>query len=198
MADLLQKRKVAVNGFELAADQIFINVGARVAIPPTPGLDQVPYLTNSSMMDIDALPSHFVILGGSYVGLEFAQVYRRFGSEVTVIEHGPRLISREDHDVSQSVADFLKEEGIDVRVDSKMIGVEKKGNSIVAKVESTGRISEIAGTHLLVAIGRRPNTNDLGLDQAGIGTRPVACQHYRYLGDGRLQRSGRVHAHVVE
>jgi pyruvate/2-oxoglutarate dehydrogenase complex dihydrolipoamide dehydrogenase (E3) component len=180
-----------VNSSELAADQIFINVGARAAIPPIPGLDQVPYLTNSSMMDIDTLPSHLVILGGSYVGLEFAQAYRRFGSE-TVIEYGTRLISREDQDVSQAVADFLKEEGIDVRVDSKMIGVEKQGNSIAAKIESTGRISQIAGTHMLVATGRRPNTDDLGLDKAGIATdarvypggRPVAYQHFRYLGDG--------------
>jgi pyruvate/2-oxoglutarate dehydrogenase complex dihydrolipoamide dehydrogenase (E3) component len=164
------EKKVAVNGSELAADQIFINVGARAAIPPIPGLDQVPYLTNSSMMDIDFLPSHLVILGGSYVGLEFAQVYRRFGSEVTVIEHGPRLISREDDDVSQAVAGFLKEEGIDVRVDSKLIGVEKQGNSIAAKIESTGRISQVAGSHMLVATGRRPNTDDLGLDRAGIAT----------------------------
>jgi pyruvate/2-oxoglutarate dehydrogenase complex dihydrolipoamide dehydrogenase (E3) component len=164
------EKKVAVNGSELAADQIFINVGARAAIPLIRGLDQVPYLTNSSMMDIDFLPSHLVILGGSYVGLEFAQIYRHFGSEVTVIEHGPRLISREDQDVSQAVAGFLKEEGIDVRVDSKMIGVEKQGNSIAAKIESTGRISQIAGTHMLVATGRRPNTDDLGLDKAGIVT----------------------------
>jgi pyruvate/2-oxoglutarate dehydrogenase complex dihydrolipoamide dehydrogenase (E3) component len=164
------EKKVAVNGSELAADQIFINVGARAAIPPIPGLDQVPFLTNSSMMEIDFLPSHLVILGGSYVGLEFAQVYRRFGSKVTVIELGPRLISREDQDVSQAIAGFLKEEGIDVRVDSKVIGVEKQENSITVKIESTGRISQIAGTHMLVATGRRPNTDDLGLDKAGIAT----------------------------
>ena len=164
------EKNVAVNGSELAADQIFINVGARAAIPPIPGLDQVPYLTNSSMMDIDFLPSHLVILGGSYIGLEFAQVYRRFGSEVTVIEFGPRLISREDEDVSHAIADFLKEEGIDVRVDSKMVSVEKQGSSIAAKVESAGRISQITGTHLLVATGRRPNTDDLGLDKAGVNT----------------------------
>src|SRR6201981_2994385 len=106
------KKKVAVNDTELAADHIFLNVGARAAIPPIPGLDQVPYLTNSSMMDIDFLPTHLVILGGSYVGLEFAQMYRRFGSEVTVIELGPRLVSREDADVSQAIAEFLKDEGI--------------------------------------------------------------------------------------
>jgi pyruvate/2-oxoglutarate dehydrogenase complex dihydrolipoamide dehydrogenase (E3) component len=164
------EKKVAVNGSELAADQIFINVGARAAIPPIAGLDQVPYLTNSSMMDIDFLPPHLVILGGSYVGLEFAQVYRRFGSEVTVIEAGPRLIAREDEDVSQAVADFLEQEGIDVRVDSKIIGVEKQGNAIAAKIESAGKVSQIAGTHMLVATGRRPNTDDLGLDKAGIAT----------------------------
>jgi len=161
-------KTVVVNGSELRADEIFINVGSRAAIPPIPGLDQVPYLTNSSMMDIDFLPSHLMILGGSYVGLEFAQIYRRFGSEVTVIESGPRLISREDQDVSQAVADFLREESIDVRVDSRMVAVEKQGNAIAAKIESTGRISHIVGTHMLVATGRRPNTDDLGLDKAGI------------------------------
>ena len=164
------EKKVAVNGAELAADHIFLNVGARAAIPPIPGLDRVPYLTNSSMMDIDFLPAHLIILGGSYVGLEFAQAYRRFGSEVTVIELAPRLIPREDEDVSQAVADFLKEEGIDVRVDSKVAGVEKRGNSISVKVESAGKNSEVVGTHVLVAIGRQPNTNDLGLDAAGIAT----------------------------
>ena len=164
------EKKVAVNGSELAADRIFINVGARAAIPPIPGLDRVPYLTNSSMMDIDFLPPHLIILGGSYIGLEFAQVYRRFGSEVTVIELGPRLIAREDADVSQAVADFLKGEGIDVRVDSKVIGVEKQGNAIGVKIESAGKTSQVVGTHVLVAIGRRPNTDDLGLDKAGIAT----------------------------
>jgi pyruvate/2-oxoglutarate dehydrogenase complex dihydrolipoamide dehydrogenase (E3) component len=133
-------------------------------------LEHVPYLTNSSMMDIDFLPAHLIILGGSYVGLEFAQVYRRFGSEVTVIELAPRLIAREDADVSQAVADFLKEEGIDVRVGSKVVGVEKEGNAIAVKVESAGTVSQVVGTHVLVAIGRRPNTDDLGLDKADIAT----------------------------
>jgi pyruvate/2-oxoglutarate dehydrogenase complex dihydrolipoamide dehydrogenase (E3) component len=169
-ARFIAEKKVAVNGSELAADRIFINVGARATIPPIPGLEHVPYLTNSSMMDIDFLPAHLIILGGSYVGLEFAQVYRRFGSEVTVIELAPRLIAREDADVSQAVADFLKEEGIDVRVGSKVIGVAKEGNAIAVKVESAGAVSQVAGTHVLVAIGRRPNTDDLGLERAGIAT----------------------------
>jgi pyruvate/2-oxoglutarate dehydrogenase complex dihydrolipoamide dehydrogenase (E3) component len=162
------EKKVAVKDFELAADRIFINVGGRAAIPSIPGLDRVSYLTNSSMMDVDFLPSHLVVLGGSYIGLEFAQMYRRFGSEVTVIELAPRLIPREDEDVSQAVAGFLADEGVNVRVDSKVVGVEKEGNAIAVKVESAGKISQVVGTHVLVAIGRRPNTDDLGLDKAGI------------------------------
>jgi pyruvate/2-oxoglutarate dehydrogenase complex dihydrolipoamide dehydrogenase (E3) component len=164
------EKKVAVNGAELSADRIFLNVGARAAIPPIAGLDRVPYLTNSSMMDIDFLPAHLVILGGSYVGLEFAQVYRRFGSDVTVIELGPRLIPREDEDVSRAIADFLKDEGIDVRVDSEVVSLEKQGNAIAVTVKSAGKSSQIVGTHVLVATGRRPNTDDLGLDRSGIVT----------------------------
>jgi pyruvate/2-oxoglutarate dehydrogenase complex dihydrolipoamide dehydrogenase (E3) component len=163
-------KRVAVNGVELGADRIFINVGGRASIPPISGLGQVPYFTNSSMIDIDFLPPHLIILGGSYIGLEFAQAYRRFGSDVTVLELAPRLIAREDEDVSHAVADFLKEEGIDVRVDSKVVGVEKQGNSIAVKVESAGKVSQVVGTHMLVAIGRRPNTDDLGLYNAGIAT----------------------------
>jgi pyruvate/2-oxoglutarate dehydrogenase complex dihydrolipoamide dehydrogenase (E3) component len=169
-ARFIAERKVAVNGSELSADHIFLNVGARAAIPPIPGLDQVSYLTNSSMMDIDFLPGHLIILGGSYVGLEFAQMYRRFGSEVTIIELAPRLIAREDEDVSHTIADFLKDEGIDVRVKSKVVGVEQQGNSIDVKVQSEGKTSQVTGTHVLIAIGRRPNTDDLGLDKAGIAT----------------------------
>jgi pyruvate/2-oxoglutarate dehydrogenase complex dihydrolipoamide dehydrogenase (E3) component len=169
-AQFVGTKKVAVDGVVLDADRIFINVGGRALIPPIPGLDQVPYLTNSSMMDVDFFPPHLIVLGGSYIGLEFAQVYRRFGSEVTVIE--PRLIAREDEDVSSAVAEFLKEEGIDVRVDSKVVGVEKQGNGIAVKVESGGKISHVVGTHVLVAIGRRPNTDDLGLDKSDIATDP--------------------------
>jgi pyruvate/2-oxoglutarate dehydrogenase complex dihydrolipoamide dehydrogenase (E3) component len=164
------EKKVAVNGSEIGADRIFINVGTRAAIPQIPGLDRVPYLTNSSMMDVDFLPAHLIILGGSYIGLEFAQMYRRFGSEVTVIELAPHLIPREDKDVSQAIATFLKEEGVHVRADSRVAGVEKEGNSITVKVESAGKSSHVVGTHVLVAIGRRPNTDDLGLDKAGIAT----------------------------
>jgi pyruvate/2-oxoglutarate dehydrogenase complex dihydrolipoamide dehydrogenase (E3) component len=163
-------KEVGVGDATLKADKIFINVGGRALVPPIPGLDQIPCLTKSSMMDVDFLPPHLVVLGGSYIGLEFAQVYRRFGSEVTVIELAPRLVSREDEDVSQAIAGFLAEEGIDIRVNSKVIGVEKQGSSIAVSIETGGTKSQVVGSHLLAAIGRQANTDDLGLEQAGIAT----------------------------
>jgi pyruvate/2-oxoglutarate dehydrogenase complex dihydrolipoamide dehydrogenase (E3) component len=171
-ARFVSPKEVRVGDAVLKADRIFLNVGGRALVPPIPGLDQVPYLTNSSMMDIDFLPRHLIVLGGSYVGLEFAQVYRRFGSGVTVIELAPRLIVREDEDVSKAVADVLRDEGVDVRVDSKVVGVAKQGNDIAVSVETAGARSQVVGSHLLLAIGRRPNTDDLGLDKAGIATDP--------------------------
>jgi pyruvate/2-oxoglutarate dehydrogenase complex dihydrolipoamide dehydrogenase (E3) component len=164
------KKTVAVGDARLNADRIFINVGGRALVPPIPGLNQVPYLTNSSMMHVDFLPGHLVILGGSYIGLEFAQIFRRFGSEVTVIELAPRLIAREDEDVSRAVAEFLGAEGINLVIGSQAAEVARLGNRIAVKVTSAAATSQVLGTHLLVAIGRRPNTDDLGLDQAGIAT----------------------------
>src|SRR6516225_3453623 len=161
-------KRVRVGDEVIEADKIFINVGARALVPPIPGLDRTPYLTNSSMMDVDFLPAHLLVLGGSYIGLEFGQMYRRFGSEVTIIELGPRLIAREDEDVSQAIAKFLAEEGIDIRVNSKVVGVAKEGDQVAVTVETGAARSRIVGSHLLLAIGRRPNTDDLGLDQAGI------------------------------
>jgi pyruvate/2-oxoglutarate dehydrogenase complex dihydrolipoamide dehydrogenase (E3) component len=163
-------KAVEVNGERLTADKIFINVGGRALVPPIRGLDQVPYLTNSSMMEVDFLPPHLIVLGGSYVGLEFAQTYRRFGSDVTVIELAPYLIAREDEDVSRAVADILKDENVDVRLNSKVVGVAKQGNNIEVTVEHSGTKSQVIGSHLLLAIGRRPNNDDLGLDKAGIAT----------------------------
>jgi pyruvate/2-oxoglutarate dehydrogenase complex dihydrolipoamide dehydrogenase (E3) component len=163
-------KTVEVNGESLTADKIFINVGGRALVPPIRGLDQVPYLTNSSMMEVDFLPPHLIVLGGSYVGLEFAQIYRRFGSDVTVIELAPYLIAREDEDVSRAVADILKEENVDVRLNSKVVEVAKQGNNIEVTVEHSGTKSQVIGSHLLLAIGRRPNTDDLGLDKAGVAT----------------------------
>jgi pyruvate/2-oxoglutarate dehydrogenase complex dihydrolipoamide dehydrogenase (E3) component len=163
-------RNVSVGDIELGAERIFLNVGGRAVIPSIPGLDRVPYLTNSSMMEVDFLPEHLVILGGSYVGLEFAQMFRRFGSEVSVIEAGPRLIIREDEDVSRAIAEFLQKEGVRFYPNSKAIEVEQDGHRVGLKVRSGEQISRIAGTHLLVAVGRRPNTDDLGLDKAGVAT----------------------------
>ena len=171
-ARFIGPNEIKVDDEVLRASKIFINVGGRALIPPIPGLDQVPYLTNSSMMEVDFLPPHLVVLGGSYVGLEFAQVYRRFGSEVTVIELAPRLIAREDEDVSRAIAEILKEENIDIRVNSKVIGVAKRGDGIAVTVEAAGTRSQVDGSHLLLAIGRRPNTDDLGLDNAGVATDP--------------------------
>ena len=161
-------KSVAVGDQTLEADRIFINVGGRALVPPIEGLNRVDYLTNSSMLDVDDLPPHLVILGGSYIGLELAQIYRRFGSEVTVIELAPRLIAREDEDVSLAVADILRGEGIDIRVDTKVVGVARHGNGVAVDVIHDGAHSQIVGSHLLLAIGRRPNTDDLGLDIAGI------------------------------
>lgn len=163
-------KRVQVGDEALTADKVFINVGGRAVIPPIPGLDQISYLTNSSMMDVDFLPPHLIVLGGSYVGLEFAQMYRRFGSEVTVVELAPHLVAREDEDVSRAVAEILKDEKIDVRVNSKVVAVGKHGDDIAVTLESGGAKSQIIGSHVLLAIGRRPNTDDLGLDKAGVAT----------------------------
>jgi pyruvate/2-oxoglutarate dehydrogenase complex dihydrolipoamide dehydrogenase (E3) component len=161
-------REVRVGPDLLTSDRIFVNVGGRALIPPIPGLDQVSYLTNSSMMSVDFLPRRLVVVGGSYVGLEFAQMFRRFGSEVTVIEMGPRLISREDEDVSSAIAEILAGEGIDVRSNAKCVRVAHEGEDVVIGVDCDGRNEEIRGSHLLLAAGRTPNTDDLGLDAAGV------------------------------
>ena len=161
-------RAVAVNDEVLQADKIFINVGGRAAVPPLPGIRDVPFLTNSSMMDLDFLPEHLVIVGGSYVGLEFAQMYRRFGSDVTIVEMGPRLISREDEDVSDAVREILEAEGIQIRLNAKCISLAKRDARIAVGVQCDEGSPETLGTHVLLAVGRTPNTSDLGLDRAGI------------------------------
>jgi pyruvate/2-oxoglutarate dehydrogenase complex dihydrolipoamide dehydrogenase (E3) component len=163
-------RRVAVNGRELEAPRVFVNTGGRAAVPPIPGLEQVGYLTNSSMMEVNFLPPHLVIVGGSYIGLEFAQMYRRFGSRVTVIEMAPRLIPREDDDVSDAVRAILEAEGVDVRCNAKLARVERRGKGVTVHLECPGGPEEVHGSHLLVAVGRRPNTDDLGLEAAGIAT----------------------------
>lgn len=161
-------REVSVGGETITADRIFINVGGRAAVPPIAGLDDVKYLTNSSMMDVDFLPPRLIVVGGSYVGLEFGQMLRRFGSEVAIIEMGSRLVQREDEDVSGAIREILEGEGIRVRLNAKCIGVSRQGEEIVVRVDCADEPTEIRGTHLLLAVGRRPNTDDLGLEKAGI------------------------------
>ncbi len=159
---------VSVTGEQLQADKIFINVGARARVPDMPGLDEIDYFTNSNIMDVDFLPEHLVIIGGSYIGLEFAQIYRRFGSEVTVIETHDRLISREDQDVSDSVKEILENEGVNIRLGAECISFAKKGLSIVVTDSCNNEKREILGSHVLLAVGRNANTHDLGLDKAGV------------------------------
>ncbi|MGU7774352.1 FAD-containing oxidoreductase [Burkholderia sp. MR1-5-21] len=163
-------RTVRVGDTVLEAERIFINVGGRALVPPMPGLDQVSFLTNSTMMDVDFLPEHLIVVGGSYVGLEFGQMYRRFGSRVTVVEKGPRLIRREDEDVSQAVREILENEGIDVQLDANCLSARRDGGRVVVGLDCTTGAREVAGSHLLLAVGRVPNTDDLGLDRAGIAT----------------------------
>jgi len=161
-------RVVTVGSDRLTAERIFINVGGRALVPDMPGLADVPFLTNSSMMGVDFIPEHLVIVGGSYIGLEFGQMFRRFGSRVTIVEMADRLIRREDEDVSAAVLDILQGEGIDVRLNAKCISLSRQGTNIVAGVDCTDGSPEVTGTHLLLAVGRRPNTDDLGLEHAGV------------------------------
>jgi pyruvate/2-oxoglutarate dehydrogenase complex dihydrolipoamide dehydrogenase (E3) component len=161
---------VVVNDEVLQADKIFINVGARASVPEMPGIHDVPFLNNSSMMDIDFLPEHFIIVGGSYVGLEFAQIYRRLGSDVTVVEMGPRLIGREDEDISQCVREILEAEGIQIRLNAKCISLARHDGGVAVGLTCEEGPPEVVGTHVLLAVGRTPNTSDLGLDEAGVAT----------------------------
>ena len=169
-ARLQSPNTVAVNDEALQADKIYINVGGRARIPEMPGIHDVPFLTNSSIMDIDFLPEHFIIVGGSYVGLEFAQIYRRLGSEVTIVEMGPRLIGREDEDVSEGVREILEAEGIHIRLNAKCISLAKRDGGVAVGLTCDEGPPEVVGTHVLLAVGRIPNTSDLGLDQAGVAS----------------------------
>jgi len=159
---------VVVNDGVIEADKIYINVGGRASVPEMPGIHDVPFLTNSSMMYVDFLPRHLVIVGGSYIGLEFGQMFRRFGSEVTVVTSGPRLIGREDEDISAAIHTILEREGIAFRLNAKCISLSRHGDEIGAGLECAEGHPEVFGSHLLLAVGRRPNTDDLGLEKAGI------------------------------
>ena len=152
----------------LTAPRIFINVGGRADVPDMPGVGTVDYLTNTSILKLDTVPRHLIVVGGSYIGLEFAQMYRRFGAEVTVVEKGPRLIAREDEDVSKAVREILADEGIVVRTDATCIGLKSHADGVAVDIDCTSGEPVAVGSRVLLAVGRRPNTDDLGLDRAGV------------------------------
>jgi len=161
-------KAVTVGGETLEAERIFINVGGRPSARGIKGADTVPYLTSSGMMHVDFVPEHLVIVGGSYIGLEFGQMYRRFGSRVTIVEMGPRLIGREDEDVSAEVRAIVEREGVEIRLSATCLALAKHAKGVAVAVDCTQGEPEVVGTHVLLAVGRVPNTDDLGLDEAGI------------------------------
>jgi pyruvate/2-oxoglutarate dehydrogenase complex dihydrolipoamide dehydrogenase (E3) component len=152
----------------LTAPRIFVNVGGRANVPDMPGVGTVDHLTNTSILKLDTVPRHLVVVGGSYIGLEFAQMYRRFGAEVTIVEKGPRVIAREDEDVSEAIRDILIAEGITVRTSSTCIGFKPHADGVAVDVDCTSGDPVVVGSHVLLAVGRLPNTHDLGLDNAGV------------------------------
>jgi pyruvate/2-oxoglutarate dehydrogenase complex dihydrolipoamide dehydrogenase (E3) component len=155
---------------ELRASTIVINAGCRPAAPPVPGLDGVPALDSTSIMELDAVPEHLLVLGGGYVGLEFGQMFRRFGARVTVVQRGPALLAREDPDVAEAVAEIMREDGIEVLLDADAVGASVAGERVRLDVRAGGETRVLEGSHLLVAAGRRPNTDGLGLESAGVAT----------------------------
>src|SRR3712207_1188211 len=152
----------------LTAPRVFVNVGGRALVPDMPGGQEVPFLNNRSMLELDRLPEHLIIVGGSYVGLEFAQMYRRFGAEVTVIEKGPRLIAREDEEVSEAIREILAGEGVGVRTDAECISLAPHARGVEVGVNCLEGEPRSIGSHVLLAVGRRPNTDGLGLEAAGV------------------------------
>ena len=184
-ARLESSKEVSVGSERLTADRIFLNVGGRAIVPQMPGIETIPYLTNSSMMDVDFLPRHLIIIGGGYVGLEFAQMYRRFGSEVTIIGRAPRLARPEDEDFSTAIQQILEHEGINVRTNATCIAFSRRGEEILAHVDCDSGDREVSGSHVLLAVGRRPNTDDLGLAKAGV----AVDKHGYIVVDDQLQTS---------
>ncbi|MBU1376693.1 MAG: FAD-containing oxidoreductase [Alphaproteobacteria bacterium] len=167
-ATFVGPHEIEVNGQRLTAPRIFINVGGRAVVPDFPGVGEVPHLNNTSILELDTLPRHLVVVGGSYIGLEFAQMYRRFGAQVTVVEKGPRLVGREDEDVSQAIREILEGEGITVRTGAECIGFKPHADGVEVGVDCNSGEPTVVGSHVLLAVGRQPNTDDLGLAAAGI------------------------------
>jgi pyruvate/2-oxoglutarate dehydrogenase complex dihydrolipoamide dehydrogenase (E3) component len=169
-ARFVDPHTLRVGDRDVRGERIFLNTGARPVVPRIPGLAEIPFLTNESIMDVDTLPAHLIVIGGSYIGLEFAQMYRRFGSAVTVLERGDRLIPREDPEVSADIAALFADEGIDVICGADTTAVAGRPGDLRVDVTAAGTARTIAGSHLLVAIGRSPATAELGLAAAGVAT----------------------------
>jgi pyruvate/2-oxoglutarate dehydrogenase complex dihydrolipoamide dehydrogenase (E3) component len=162
--------RVRVGADLLTAPRIFINVGGRPAVPPLPGVNDVPFLTNRTILDLDQVPEHLLVVGGSYIGLEFAQMHRRFGAKVTIVERLPHLISREDADVSEAIREILTAEGVTVRTAAECIRLGRHERGVAVFLDCAEGDPTAVGSHVLLAVGRRPNTDDLGLDKAGVAT----------------------------
>ena len=164
----IDNHSVTVNDKTLTAENIFIDVGARARVPSMPGLENIDYLTNTTIMDVDYTLDHLIIIGGSYIGLEFAQMYRRFGSRVTVVEMADRLIPREDEDVSLTVQEILEHEGVTIELNAECISFKNSGDRITANLSCSGQDRTVSGSHVLLAVGREPNTHDLGLENTDV------------------------------
>ena len=167
-AKFVGRKRISVGERVLEADRIFLNVGGRALVPDLPGVRDVPVLTNSSILELDAVPEHLLIIGGSYIGLEFAHMYRRFGAKVTVIEKAPKLLPREDDDVAAEIRAILEREGVAIRTGAECMELKKKGDRVVVGMACKGGEPIAEGSHVLMAVGRKPNTDDLGLSQAGV------------------------------
>ncbi|MDQ0998026.1 pyruvate/2-oxoglutarate dehydrogenase complex dihydrolipoamide dehydrogenase (E3) component [Phyllobacterium ifriqiyense] len=167
-AKFIGPHEIVVGGETYTAPQIFINTGGRAVIPDMPGIDEIDYLTNTGILQLDTLPEHLVVIGGSYIGLEFAQMYRRFGAKVTIVEKGPRLVSREDEDVSEAIRQIIEAEGIECRLNAECISFKRHAKGAQVSVDCSSGAPAIVGSHVLLAIGRLPNTDDLDVEKAGI------------------------------
>lgn len=177
--------RITVGSESFEGERIFINTGARPSVPSISGLDQVQYLTNETIMELTSVPEHLLILGGGYIGLEFGQMFRRFGSQVTVIHQNPQIIPREDSEIAAELQKALETEGIKFHLKAKTTRVEQKDGRITASIDQEAKSMSVTGSHLLVATGRRPNTDDLGLDKAGIATNENGTIHV----NGKLETS---------
>ena len=167
-ARFVSSHEIEVDSEIISADRIFINVGGRAVVPDMPGVHDISYLTNTSILELEELPEHLVVVGGSYVGLEFAQMFRRFGSEVTIVEKSARLILHEDEDISDAVKEILESEGIDIRLGAECISFERSDKGVFVHTHCDAGDPRVHGSHVLLAVGRRPNTDDLALDKAGV------------------------------